>query len=147
MAAAEDALVAREEEELRRAIQISKREAEERVKQENARAKAEKKLVLVNFTGSDWCGWCIKLDREVFSKDEFAAYAEKSIVPVKIDFPRRVDQPAELKKANRSLQEKYEIRSFPTIVVLDAEGKETGRLGYRPGGPKAFVEALEKLKK
>lgn len=111
------------------------------------KAKAEKKLVLVNFTGSDWCGWCIKLDREVFSKDEFAAYAEKSIVPVKIDFPRRVDQPAELKKANRSLQEKYEIRSFPTIVVLDAEGKETGRLGYRPGGPKAFVEALEKLKK
>ncbi len=111
------------------------------------KAKAEKKLVLVNFTGSDWCGWCIKLDREVFSKDEFAAYAEKSIVPVKIDFPRRVDQPAELKKANRSLQEKYEIRSFPTIVVLDAEGKEIGRLGYRPGGPKAFVEALEKLKK
>jgi len=111
------------------------------------KAKAEKKLVLVNFTGSDWCGWCIKLDREVFSKDEFAAYAEKSIVPVKIDFPRRVDQPAELKKANRSLQEKYEIRSFPTIIVLDAEGKEIGRLGYRPGGPKAFVEALEKLKK
>lgn len=111
------------------------------------KAKAEKKLVLVNFTGSDWCGWCIKLDREVFSKDEFAAYAEKSIVPVKIDFPRRVDQPAELKKANRSLQEKYEIRSFPTLVVLDAEGKEIGRLGYRPGGPKAFVEALEKLKK
>jgi protein disulfide-isomerase len=108
-------------------------------------AKAEKKLVLIDFTGSDWCGWCIKLDKEVFAKQEFIDYAEKNLVSVKIDFPRKAAQSAELKKANRALQEKYNIEGYPTIVVLDAEGKEIGRSGYRPG-PKAFIDDIEKIK-
>lgn len=109
-------------------------------------AKKDNKLVMINFTGSDWCGWCIKLDKEVFSQQDFVDYAEKNLVPVKIDFPRSIEQSAELKKANRALQEKYSIEGYPTIVVLNAEGKEVGRLGYRPGGPKAFINGLEKLK-
>jgi protein disulfide-isomerase len=111
-----------------------------------AKAKAEKKLVLIDFTGSDWCGWCIKLNREVFSKPEFVTYASKNLVPVEIDFPRGKEQTAELKKANQALQREYAIRGYPTIIVLDSEGKQVGKLGYQPGGPKAFIEALEKLK-
>jgi len=110
------------------------------------KAKAEKKLVMVDFTGSDWCGWCIKLDKEVFSQPEFVTYAEKSLVPVKIDFPRKLQQSDELKKANQALQKKYKIEGYPTVVILNGEGEEVDRLGYQPGGPKAFIRSLEKSK-
>jgi protein disulfide-isomerase len=111
------------------------------------KAKAEKKLVMLDFTGSDWCGWCIKLNKEIFSQPEFVEYAQKNIVAVELDFPRSKQQSDELKKANKELQKKYSIRGYPTIVVLNGEGKEVGRLGYMKGGPKAFIEELEKLKK
>ena len=112
-----------------------------------ARAKAEKKLVMLDFTGSDWCGWCIRLNKEVFSKPEFAQYAKDNLVLVEVDFPRKKEQPEELKKANESLQTKYGVQGYPTIVVLDGEGAKVGELGYMPGGPKPFMEALDKLKK
>lgn len=112
-----------------------------------AKAKAENKLVMLDFTGSDWCGWCIKLNKEVFSQPDFVAYAEKNLVPVEVDFPRRKQQSAELKKANEALQDKYKIEGYPTIIVLNGEGKKVGQLGYEPGGPKAFIAELEKLKK
>ncbi len=112
-----------------------------------AKAKAENKLVMLDFTGSDWCGWCIKLNKEVFSQPEFVAYAEKNLVPVEVDFPRKKQQSAELKKANQALQDKYKIEGYPTIIVLNGEGKKVGELGYQPGGPKAFIAELEKLKK
>src|SRR5215470_5783784 len=111
-----------------------------------AQAKTENKLVMLDFTGSDWCGWCIKLDREVFSKSEFAEYAKKNLVLVEVDFPRNKKQTDELKKANQTLQEKYGIEGYPTIIVLNGEGKKVGQLGYQPGGPKAFIAELEKLK-
>src|SRR5215475_7748091 len=84
-----------------------------------AKAKDEKKLVMLDFTGSDWCGWCIKLNKEVFSTPEFADYAKKNLVLVEVDFPRAKQQTAELKKANDALQEKYKIEGYPTIVVLN----------------------------
>ncbi len=112
-----------------------------------AKAKEEKKLVLMDFTGSDWCGWCIKLHKEVFSKPEFAEYAAKNLVLVEVDFPRKKKQSPELKKANAALQEKYKIEGYPTIIVLDSDGRKIGELGYQPGGPKPFIEKLEKLKK
>src|SRR6266481_1993267 len=74
-----------------------------------AQAKKENKLVMLDFTGSDWCGWCKKLDAEVFSKPEFASYAKKNLVLVEVDFPRGKQQSAELKKANQALQDKYKI--------------------------------------
>src|SRR5258708_35916882 len=79
-----------------------------------ARAKAEKKLVMLDFTGSDWCGWCIRLNKEVFSKPEFAQYAKDNLVLVEVDFPRKKEQPEELKKANESLQTKYGVQGYPT---------------------------------
>ncbi len=112
-----------------------------------AKAKTENKLVLIDFTGSDWCPWCIKLNKEVFSKPEFIEFANKNLVPVEIDFPRRKQQPAELKKANQALQEKYKIEGYPTVVVLNSNGQKVGELGYQPGGPKPFIEKLQQLKK
>ncbi|MGI8966380.1 MAG: thioredoxin family protein [Limisphaerales bacterium] len=112
-----------------------------------AQAKKENKLVLLDFTGSDWCGWCIKLHKEVFFQPEFVEYAKKNLVPVEVDFPRNKPQSAELKKANQTLQEKYSIKGYPTIIVLDGAGEKVGELSYMKGGPKAFIAELEKLKK
>ena len=110
-------------------------------------AKKENKLVLMDFTGSDWCGWCIKLKKEVFDTKEFKEYADKNLVLVELDFPRKKEQSDELKKANKELQKKYKIQGYPTIIVLDGEGKQVGELGYMKGGPEPFIKKLDDLKK
>ena len=112
-----------------------------------ATAKKDKKLVLVNFTGSDWCSWCKKLQKEVFTTKEFDEYAKKKLVLVEIDFPNQKNQSPDLKKANEALQSKYKAEGFPTIVVLNGEGKELWRqVGYMPGGPSAWIAKLDSLK-
>lgn len=102
---------------------------------------------MLDFTGSDWCIWCIRLHNEVFSKPAFVEYARKNLVAVEVDFPAKKKLDPARKKANGELKKKYEIKGFPTIVVLDGEGNKVGELGYVEGGPKAFIAELEKLKK
>lgn len=109
-----------------------------------AKAKAEKKLVMLDFTGSDWCGWCIKLHKEVFSKPEFEEYANKNLVLVEVDFPRAKQQTEELKQANQKLQQKYGIEGYPTLILLNGEGTKVAQSGYVQGGAKAFIADLEK---
>lgn len=112
-----------------------------------AKAKEEKKLVFINFTGSDWCGWCKKLKAEVFVKPEFTEYADKNLVLVELDFPNSVPQSEALKKANQSLAKKYDISGYPTLVAVDGRGKEVWRnVGYLPGGPAAFIAKLDAVK-
>ena len=111
-----------------------------------AQSKKENKLTLLDFTGSDWCGWCIKLDNEVFSKPKFKEYAKDNLVLVELDFPRTKSLPKKQKEKNDALAAEYKIQGYPTIVVLNADGKKVGELGYMPGGPEAFIAALDKLK-
>jgi protein disulfide-isomerase len=109
-------------------------------------AAASKRPILLDFTGSDWCGWCIKLHREVFVKDAFKAYADKNLVLVELDFPRGKPQPAAIKARNRKLATKYGVRGFPTIVILDSTGtKVLGKTGYVRGGPEAFISEVKKI--
>lgn len=108
-------------------------------------AKAQSKPVLIDFTGSDWCGWCIKLDREVFSKEEFKNYAAQKLILLKVDFPRRKALPAREQAQNEQLATQYGIQGFPTVVVLKPNGSKAGELGYMPGGPKAFIAEIEKV--
>ena len=112
-----------------------------------AEAKAENKLLLLNFTGSDWCPWCRVLDAEVFSTAEFADYAKKNLVLLTVDFPRAKALTAEVRKQNQTLAQRFEIQGFPTILILSGAGKPLGMLGYMPGGPKAFIRELEKVPK
>jgi thioredoxin-related protein len=113
-----------------------------------ARAKKENKLVLLDFTGSDWCGWCKKLDAETFSKSEFTDYARKNVVLVEVDFPAHKDQSDELKKANQALQAKYKVDGYPTLIVLNSDGKVVWTQGgYMEGGPKAMIAKLDEAKK
>ncbi|MGO8674458.1 MAG: thioredoxin family protein [Limisphaerales bacterium] len=110
------------------------------------KAKEDNRLVLMDFTGSDWCPWCIKLRKEVFSTPQFTNYAQTNLVAVEVDFPRQKQQSAELKKANKTLQAKYEIRGYPTVIVLNSQGKKIGELGYEEGGPVPFIAKIEALK-
>jgi thioredoxin-related protein len=111
-------------------------------------AKATNKVLLLNFTGSDWCGWCIKFDREVLSKPQFKDYARDNLVLVELDFPRAKAQTPEVRKQNRDLAQQYEVVGFPTIVVLNSDGQTLWKFdGYFPGGPDAFIAELQKLRK
>jgi len=110
-------------------------------------ALSKNRLLLMDFTGSDWCGWCIMLDKEVFSKPEFKEYASKNLVLLELDFPRSKKMPPETAKQNERLAVKYGIQGFPTVVVFDSNGKPLGALGYQAGGPQAFIAELEKLRK
>ncbi len=103
------------------------------------------RAVLVNFTGSDWCGWCLRLAKETFSKPEFAAFAARNLVLLEADFPQGKKQSATVKKQNEELREKFQVEGFPTLVLLDKNGKEIGRHGgYLEGGPAAMVAWIEK---
>lgn len=110
-----------------------------------AKAAAENKPMLVDFTGSDWCIWCVKLDDEVFSKPGFQDYAKANLILVEIDFPRKKEQSAALKQQNEALVQKYGVRGFPTILLLDAKGEVIAKTGYRKGGPEHYVEHLQGL--
>lgn len=103
--------------------------------------------MLLDFTGSDWCGWCIRLDEEVFSKPEFTAYAEEALVLVKLDFPQDIPQSRELIRQNEALMEQYGVEGFPTIILVDADGEVLAETGYRRGGAEAYVKHLKELLK
>ncbi|MEO0475154.1 MAG: thioredoxin family protein [Planctomycetota bacterium] len=111
-------------------------------------ASDEGKDMLLDFTGSDWCGWCIKLVDEVFSKDEFKGYADKNLVLVEIDFPRDKSKLTEATIAqNNKLKDEFGIRGYPTIILADSKGRPYAKTGYQRGGPENYVAHLTELKK
>jgi len=113
-----------------------------------AKAKAEKKLVLLEFTGSDWCPPCKELKKTVLSSPAFEAYAQTNLVLVELDYPHDKQQTEELKKANADLAKKYEIEGFPTVIVLNADAKEVHKMiGYGGQTAKEFIADLEKVRK
>jgi thioredoxin-related protein len=112
-----------------------------------ATASKEHKNVLLDFTGSDWCGWCIRLKKETFDQPAFKEYADKNLILVEVDFPQGKSQSPELKKQNNHLQEQYQVQGFPTLVLLDPQGKVIKQQsGYIPGGPKGFIDWVNSAK-
>ena len=113
-----------------------------------AKAKTENKMVLMDFNGSDWCPPCKALRKNVLSTKEFEDYAKKNLVLVDVDFPRGKELPADQKKANEALSEKYGIEGLPTVIVLSSDGKQIKKkVGYSGQETKDFIAELEKLKK
>ena len=109
-----------------------------------AQARADNKTVLLHFTGSDWCPWCIRFDQEVLDTDQFATYARNKLELVLVDFPRSKSQDDALKEANQALAKKYNVDGYPTFVLVNSAGNELGRqAGYRGGGPGAFISELD----
>lgn len=111
------------------------------------RAKNENKLLLIDFTGSDWCGWCKKLDAETFSKSEFIEYASNNLVLYQADFPHAKMQSADVKRVNQALAQKFDAHGFPTLVALKPDGTVLWKqVGYMEGGPAALIQQMEKIK-
>lgn len=116
---------------------------------EEAKAKAQKenKDILINFTGSDWCTWCIRLAQEVFSEPGFAEYAKDKFVLVEADFPMSPQgQPEAIDPQHQQLADTYEFQGFPTIMLFDKQGRPFAQTGYQPGGSQAYNAHLEEFR-
>lgn len=116
------------------------------------RSNTEKKPIFLFFTGSDWCGWCIRLQNEVFKTPEFTAWAKDNVILVDLDFPRRTAQPEDVKAQNASLQQTFSVQGFPSIRIANAELKDgrinfdlLGGLGYAAGGPTVWLKSANEI--
>ena len=107
-----------------------------------AEAKASGKLVLANFTGSDWCKWCVKLENDVLETEEFEQWSTDRVVLLKLDYPRSGNQTDAIREQNDSLKKKYQITSFPTVLMLNGDGNVVGKMGYMPQ-PSAWISRVE----
>ena len=112
-------------------------------------AKKDGKNLLVDFTGSDWCGWCKRLHKEVFAHEIWETTATKEYVLVALDFPRdeAIKKLVPNPERNAELSEKYGIEGFPTILLMTPDGDVFGRTGYQEGGPEKYLEHMAELKK
>ena len=113
----------------------------------------EGKPLFLFFTGSDWCGWCIRLQTEVFKTPEFIAWAKEKVVLVELDFPRKTPQSDEIKKQNSELQQFFAVRGYPTVWFakpgLSTDGKisfeQLGSTGYVAGGPSVWIKGADEI--
>ena len=112
-------------------------------------AKAQNKMVLLDFTGSDWCGYCKLLHEQVLTQPAFKDFANQNYILVTVDFPHQTQLPDDLKQQNDALAQQFDVHGYPTLVVLNADGKELGReVGYTPGsGPDAVIAKLKSFNK
>lgn len=109
-----------------------------------AEAKRSNKPILINFTGSDWCGWCIRLKKEVFDTDTFRSWASKKVVLLEVDFPRGKPQSADVKAKNQKLAQQFGVRGYPSIMFANGKGQPVGsKFGYAEGGPEAWTKQAE----
>lgn len=115
-------------------------------------AQKQDKPIFMFFTGSDWCGWCIRLQKEVFKTPEFEAWAKKNVVLVELDFPRRSAQPENIKAQNDQLQQMFGVRGYPTVWFVKS-GKKDGKInfeqlgstGYVAGGPAVWLDGANQI--
>ena len=103
------------------------------------------KPLLMFFTGSDWCVWCQRLEREVLKQPAFIEFARSEIVALKVDFPQRNPLPAEQRERNQQLAEAWGVEGFPTLVLLNPEGESLGRTGYQGIEAEAYVGHLREI--
>lgn len=108
-------------------------------------AKDENKVMLIDFTGSDWCGWCIKLKSEVFDQPEFAAFAKENLVLLEVDFPRGKALSASQRTANEKLGRRFSVEGFPTVFIVNAQQRPLAKLDYEEGGPATYINTLKKI--
>lgn len=106
------------------------------------------KPIMANFTGSDWCGWCKKLRREVFDTPEFQKWASENVVLLELDYPRSFQLPDNIRQQNQQLQQIMGVRGYPTIWIFTLSNNDKGQVninpvgktGYVAGGPNAFIK-------
>jgi protein disulfide-isomerase len=117
----------------------------ESLAQAQEEAKTANKPVLALFTGTDWCPYCVKLEKEVLSKPEFGDWAATNVILAKMDFPRKKKQTPDVKAANKAAAQKYRIGGFPTVLFLSAQGEIIGQMGYEQGGAAPWIQKAQTL--
>ena len=115
-------------------------------------SKKTKKPLFLFFTGSDWCGWCMRLQKEVFKTPEFEKWAKKNVVLVELDFPRKTPQIPAIQRQNAELQQTFAVQGYPTVWFVNASKKDgkinlekLGSTGYLAGGPTAWLAAANQI--
>ena len=112
-----------------------------------------KKPIMLFFTGSDWCGWCIRLQTEVFRTETFTKWAKENVILVELDYPRKKEQPQTIKDQNRQLQQMFAVQGYPTCYFVMPAPSEDGRInlaplgqnGYMAGGPDAWIAKVSEF--
>jgi thioredoxin-related protein len=118
----------------------------------NEESQKTKKPIFAFFTGSDWCGWCKKLQADVFSKKEFITWAKKNVILLELDFPRTKQQPQEIVQQNNSLQQTFQVRGYPTVWIFnlgqDPKTKQYNQINAfgSCGYPQGAVPGKEEIK-
>ena len=113
----------------------------------------EKKPLMLFFTGSDWCGWCIRLQNEVFKKEDFKKWAKDNVILVELDFPKRTPQDDAIKMQNAQLQQIFQVRGYPTVWLVNPEKTDEGKInlnalgstGYVAGGSEKWLESANTI--
>jgi thioredoxin-related protein len=113
----------------------------------------ENKPMFLFFTGSDWCGWCIRLQKEVFKTPEFVKWAKENVVLVELDFPRKNEQTEAVKMQNAQLQQQLQVRGYPTVWFVSATKtadakvnlNALGSSGYVAGGPQVWIDGANQI--
>jgi protein disulfide-isomerase len=108
-----------------------------------AQAQERQLPIFLLFEGSDWCGWCKKLNSEILQTPTFAKMMGNKMIFVSLDFPARTPLPPDQAAHNEQLKQKYGVSGFPTVVILDSQGRRLTNMGYIPGGPKNYAEQIQ----
>jgi len=108
-------------------------------------AKSENKPIVLFFTGSDWCKWCKQLEKEAFNTQEFINAAGNRFIFVELDFPMSSSLDSKTAAQNDRLQRQFGINGYPTVIVLDSQGRKIGQTGYKPGGGASYANHLKNI--
>ena len=109
----------------------------------------QKKPIMLFFTGSDWCGWCIKLQNEVFKQEAFVKWANQNVILVELDYPRRKSLDPQMQQQNAQMQQLFQVRGYPTVFFVNPEQKDgkvnlqqLGKAGYMAGGAETWINTV-----
>jgi len=109
----------------------------------------QKKPIMLFFTGSDWCGWCVKLQNEVFKQEAFINWAKQNVILVELDFPRRKSLEPQMQQQNAQMQQLFQVRGYPTVFFVNPEQKDgkvnlqqLGKAGYVAGGAETWINTV-----
>lgn len=108
-------------------------------------SEASGKPIMANFTGSDWCGWCKRLDKSVFHQSGFDKWAKDNVILLELDFPKRFRVPQTVAQQNNGLKQAFGVRGFPTIWLFDADKDDTGRFNFQKLGKMGYTKTLKEF--
>jgi protein disulfide-isomerase len=107
-----------------------------------AQSKKSGKPILANFTGSDWCGWCKRLTKDVFSKNDFKTWASDNVILLELDYPRRKKLPEDIRSQNSGLQRAFKVRGYPTIWVFNIDKDSAGKYQIDALGKTGYTKTV-----